>query len=319
MAEGKWITELTATTPVADAARRVLALRLEVVRDYLPLVQRDSDKDPEYVHQLRVGTRRSGAALEIFSLCLPEKDYRHARRELRRVRRAAGEARDWDVFLDGLTAGPKPATRHQAAIDFLVGYSVAQRNTAQVALETVCESYPFAFERFLAETVAAVHKPRNEPEVRILIDLAQPMLVRLLKELHEAAGGNLDDYDHLHQVRIIGKRLRYAMEVFVNCFGPAFKDDLYPAVEKMQEILGAANDSHVAAQRLTALRVKLQISRPAEWRRFKAGLEHLLHFHEERVPKQRQLFIDWWAGWQKSGGEDAFAALLKSTELTANA
>ena len=55
MADGKWITGLTAATPVADAARRVLAVRLEVVRDYLPLALHAAARDPEYVHQLRVG------------------------------------------------------------------------------------------------------------------------------------------------------------------------------------------------------------------------------------------------------------------------
>ena len=58
MAEGKWIHDLTADTPLDDAARRVLAVRLEVVRDMLPLALHDWDKDPKYVHQLRVGTQR---------------------------------------------------------------------------------------------------------------------------------------------------------------------------------------------------------------------------------------------------------------------
>src|SRR5207244_2148550 len=64
-----------------------------------------------------------------------------------------------------------------------------------------------------------------------------------------AASGDLKDYAHLHQVRIQGKRLRYAMEVFADCFAADFKEELYPQIEEMQEILGSANDSHVGAQR----------------------------------------------------------------------
>ena len=63
MAEGKWISDLMATTPLADAARLTLGVRLEVVRDYLQQALHQADKDPEYVHQLRVGTRRAVAAL----------------------------------------------------------------------------------------------------------------------------------------------------------------------------------------------------------------------------------------------------------------
>src|SRR5437870_2343843 len=99
MPDGKWIGGLKADTPLPEAARHVLFVRLEVVRDHLPRVIHEAERDPEHVHQLRVGTRRADAALRIFRPCLPEKVYRAARRRLRRLRRAAGEARDWDVFL----------------------------------------------------------------------------------------------------------------------------------------------------------------------------------------------------------------------------
>ena len=254
MAEGKWITELTPATPLPDAARRALSLRFQVVHHYLPLAIRESEKDLEYVHQLRVGTRRAGAALEIFALCLPAKEYRVARKHLRRIRRAAGAARDWDVFLSSLPALEKTTDRRWRTQDLLTGYGLSQRTSAQAQLELASPNYPFDFERFMAETVAAVHKPHTQPDMQVLRDLAQPLLAQLLRELHRAATENLNDYDHLHQVRILGKRLRYAMEIVADCFAPAFRSELYPMVEEMQEILGAANDSHVATQRLELLR-----------------------------------------------------------------
>src|SRR5439155_18062956 len=122
MVGGKWISELTAHTPVADAARRALTVRLEVVRDYLPLALHEADKDPEHVHQLRVGTRRARAALDIFALCLPPKAHKHARKLLRGLRRAAGEARDWDVFTAGLLGWEsRRGSRDKPGLDYLVG------------------------------------------------------------------------------------------------------------------------------------------------------------------------------------------------------
>src|SRR5262245_42590271 len=259
MADGKWISDLEAATPLADAARHVLTVRLEVVRDRLPLALDQADEDPEHVHQLRVGTRRAGAALEIFACCLPDKVYKVARKQLRKVRRAAGEARDWDVFLLGLTQPERPPTlKQRAGFDFLIGHAVARRDAAQAHLQDVAADYPFSFDRFIAETVAAVHKPHGAEAGYTLIDLARPMLSRLLGELDAAAAEDLNDYGHLHRVRIIGKRLRYAMEVFADCFSPPFRMELYPAVEQMQEMLGRANDSHVATQRLEGLREKLR-------------------------------------------------------------
>jgi len=258
LAGGKWIPDLKAMTPVADAARHALTVRLEVVRDYLPLALHEADRDSEHVHQLRVGTRRARAALDIFACCLPAKVQRRARKQLRHIRRLAGEARDWDVFLANLTEwGLQQKSRLRPGVDCLTGYAVAQRAAAQVRLEEAGQDYPFAFDRFLAETVAAVHRP-DDPHLVTLLDLARPLLTDLLEKLDQAASRNLDDYEHLHQVRILGKRLRYAMEVFADCFAPAFREKLYPLVEQMQEVLGNANDSYVAGRRLEALSARLQ-------------------------------------------------------------
>jgi CHAD domain-containing protein len=298
MAHGKWIDGLQASTPVDDAARRVLTVRLESVRDYLPLAVDEADRDPENVHQLRVGTRRGGAALVIFASCLSPKALRRAKRELRGIRRAAGAARDWDVFLIALTewAASKPS-KHRPGLDFLLGYGTSQRRIAQERLEELAEEQPFAFDRFLAETVAAVRMPEDST-VRTLADLARPTLSALSQELDDAAADNLHDYDHLHQVRIIGKRLRYAMEVFADCFSSSFKEQLYPAVENMQEILGEANDSHVAIERLSSLRAQVSAARPADWSRYRLGIESLMRFHERRLPEGRTKFLQWWKKWQ---------------------
>jgi len=104
MAEGKWISDLKPEAPLAEAARHVLSVRLHVVTDYLPRAALEADRDIEFVHQLRVGTRRADAALRIFEMCLTSKAHRKARRRLKQLRRAAGAARDWDVFLTDLLA-----------------------------------------------------------------------------------------------------------------------------------------------------------------------------------------------------------------------
>jgi CHAD domain-containing protein len=314
VAGSKWIHDLKATTPVAAAARHVLTVRLEVVRDHLPLALRQADEDPEHVHQLRVGTRRARAALDIFACGLPPKVYKAARKRLRDIRRAAGEARDWDVFLAGLSQrGCQQPGKRKPGLDGLVGYAVARREAAQRQLEAAGEDFPFAFDRFLAETVAAVHKP-DDPDLRTLLDLARPLLTGLLNELEEASGRDLEDHEHLHQVRILGKRLRYAMEVFADCFAPAFRERLYPAVEEMQEMLGNANDSYVACGRLEALSARLKALVPLEWKRYRPGVESLLVYHRARLPQERQRFRDWWARWCRCGGEAAFFSLLKSPE-----
>ncbi len=313
MAGGKWIPGLTADTPPADAARRVLTVRLELVRNLLPPALHEAEENPEHVHQLRVATRRARAALDIFADCLPPKAFKRAKRELRDLRRAASEARDWDVFLLSLAERQRqPAARQRPGLDFLTGYALSRRLAAQDHLVAAGQEQPFASDRLLAETVAAVHRPHDDGAPRALIDLARPALGDLLKELDAAARRDLHDYAQLHQVRIIGKRLRYAMEVFADCFEPAFKEELYPAVEEMQEILGNANDSHVACGRLAELRDHAKALLGDQAKRVLPGIAALLRSHQERLPKEREQFETWWARWRETGTEAAFVALLKT-------
>src|SRR5262249_55150583 len=202
-------------------------------------------------------------------------------------------------------------TKGRAGLDCLVGEVVAKREAGRLQREEAGKNLPLAFERFLAETVAAVHKP-NDPRLRTLADLALPRLTGLLRELDEAASLDLEDHAHLHQIRILCKRLRYAMEVFADCFAPAFRAELYSAVEAMQEILGNANDSFVACRRLDALSARLQALAPVEWKRLRPGLEGLRQYHQSRLSQEQERFQDGWSRWCQSGGEAAFSALLEN-------
>src|SRR4051812_23561883 len=92
MADGKWIAGLTPGMPVSGAAKVVLAERFAVVRQFLPLAAESAWEDPEFVHQLRVGTRRAAAALRAFADALPRKSLKATKGSLRTIRRAAGDA-----------------------------------------------------------------------------------------------------------------------------------------------------------------------------------------------------------------------------------
>ena len=129
---------------------------------------------------------------------------------------------------------------------------------------------------------------------------------------------NLEDYAHLHQVRIAGKRLRYAMEVFADCFSLSFRESLYPRVEDMQEMLGRANDSHVAEGRLAELRGRMRRGWAPEWKRLQPGVESLLRFHQRRLPQERKRFLQWWEEWRKTG-QPELAAMLGGDGTTAEA
>jgi CHAD domain-containing protein len=310
MADNKWMGGLASSTPLADAARRVLQLRLAGVGERLPPALLEPDKDQENVHQLRVASRRAGAALRTFRRCFADKAYRWVRRRLRRVRRAAGAARDADVFLATLMARTRRAAAGQRpGLDFLLGYSRGQRVAAQEHLLAANQPTALSWHEFLQRTLAALQPPTTL--IQSLGDLAGFELPRLVRELAEAASCDLQPYEHLHRVRILGKRLRYAMEIFSGCYEAPFREVYYPSVEAMQDILGLANDSYEACQKLAEVRAHLQSTRPRDWRRLGPGIEAVFQFHEQRLPQQRRKFERWWRQWQKASAETAFTHMLK--------
>jgi CHAD domain-containing protein len=309
MRDGKWIPELTAQTPVVDAARWALDLRLATVRAWLGLALREPARDLERVHQLRVSSRRAAAALQIFAACLPERDHRHARKYLRGLRRTAGAARDWDVFYSDISSAEHRArSQAEPGLHFLNGYALARRADAQRELLAAHERFPFDFEQFLADTLGALRPPRDGP--RYLVELARPLLGTLLRDLQTAAERDLSKYENLHQVRIAGKRLRYAMEILAGCGDKDLQDLYYPMIEDMQEILGLANDSQVALRRLDELRSLMKAFQPLEWKQCRPAIEALLRSHRRRLPVQRTQFQAWWQRWQQQDVSAAIANAL---------
>jgi CHAD domain-containing protein len=311
MHDGKWIEGLGPLLSVAEAARLALQVRLEVVRYFLPLAMHDSDRDLEHVHRLRVGTRRAAAALRIFGHTLPEKVLRKVRRTLRSLRQAAGEARDWDVFVTELqTRAAHSNGKPRAGLDFLIGYATGCRDAAQRDLLDAGEQHEDRLKTLIANLLNTIHDPEQPGAPRRLVDLGRFLLGDLYQELTWAAERNLDDYEHLHQVRILGKKLRYAIELFGTCFPSQLREEIYSRVEEMQEILGLANDSHVAGLRLDELRERLRLKWPNDWKRLQPGIASLLRYHRSRLVRQRNLFKQFWKQWQREAAP-SFQHLLQ--------
>ena len=67
----KWLTDTHQDQPVSSVARGAIRERLDLVWEFADLAAHRADADIEYVHQLRVSSRRANAALFIFFELLP--------------------------------------------------------------------------------------------------------------------------------------------------------------------------------------------------------------------------------------------------------
>src|SRR5262249_9008737 len=161
-----------------------------------------------------------------------------------------------------------------------------------------------------ARLIDSLRRPDEAGSEAPLLSLGRALLGEQVHALESAAAADLNDYANLHQVRIKGKRLRYTMEVFADWFPPAFRAHLYSQVEEMQDVLGKANDSHVAASRLGALRDRLRRASRGEWKRLQPGFNALLGFHRRRLPQERRRFLKLWTRWRRPETIDLWESML---------
>ena len=194
-------------------------------------------RDPEYLHQLRVGVRRLRSALHAFGPALRRRRAAEVELPWRRMMQALGEARDWDVFLATLAAGP------------LYPEAAKRRGTAQRRVRDLLGSEAFRNARAMA--FEQIHRGFWRHHAKPSEPLAS-FARRALEKLHRGLRGSAEGIDwrdaaRRHRVRIRVKRIRYACDFFATAF-PARKLESYlDGLRGMQDILGEMND--IAVQR----------------------------------------------------------------------
>jgi CHAD domain-containing protein len=243
--DGKWFWVEPLTAPVAEAAERILAQRLEGVTRWLPLAARHDADDVEYVHQLRVSCRRASAALRAFEPLVRRRG-RKLKTWLRRVRQAAGPARDADVFAARLRAELDPANRH--AQELVAVVRQARAEAQQALIEVDGRAARGGLERAIARCLKALRTKRARRVELSFAEFAQAAVGPPPAEW-EAIGADAAPQE-LHELRIAAKRLRYSIEIFHSAAAPGLRLETYPQIEEMQERLGAINDRASSQLRL---------------------------------------------------------------------
>jgi CHAD domain-containing protein len=209
-------------------------------------------EDPEELHQLRVATRRIDATLALFKRQLPAALVR-ARKTTKAVLRSLGAARDVDVQLAELAryCADLPE-QEQAAAEPLRVYLQSERSRARARMVRALDSEPTRRWLDTLMQAAAENAALNgaDPAWAVMPERVQRRYRKLRKSVGRLRSkSSMDEY---HQVRRRAKQLRYATECGAGMFGkPA--DDMLKALRRLQDRLGAHQDSYMAQNRLAAL------------------------------------------------------------------
>ena len=172
--------------------------------------------DIEYVHRMRVASRRLRSALGLFGECFDEDDVRRWNRAVRKVTRNLGEARDLDVqitflkeFIDAHEGFP--------SLEALREELEERRSKAQPEIVSVLER--LEKKKTLERMTKTFEEVQTAPRCSVPPGTFERALHHIAIKLEELL--SLQDCVHLpeakechHQMRIAAKHLRYAMEAF---------------------------------------------------------------------------------------------------------
>jgi CHAD domain-containing protein len=209
-----------------------------------------ADVDPEFLHDLRVATRRAREALRLFAASVGEIEGRALRTELSWIAGLLGEVRDLDVFTASLQSDLRrtaaaPAVENEV-LAALRELRVPHLDELRAALES--ERFRALVARLRGGALAVEAGSESAREGAGSLSRRQARrLVRLLEQTQDAS----EDAE-LHRIRIAFKKLRYTLEFFADLF----EDDVNEVIRSLvafQDCLGAHQDAVVGLGKLESL------------------------------------------------------------------
>ncbi|MGC4003746.1 MAG: CHAD domain-containing protein [Pirellulales bacterium] len=238
--QSKWFAVENPDRPALAVGRACVRDRLRWVWRMLGRTALAAPGRTDEVHQLRVATRRATTALDLFGDMFAADDIAWVAKRLKKLRRAAGAARDRDVIHLHYAGLPDSARPPHGVLRKLAKRSEKARPEILELLKSLREK------AFLTRAREALRKPLKTRAKLDFRAFAQKHFAGQWAIFVDASEGDLTSIDALHEFRLRTKSLRYALETLVAALPQSARETLYPRVTALQEALGEINDHAVA-------------------------------------------------------------------------
>ncbi len=281
---------------------------LALEKHYQKIIDRESavlqNKDPEQLHQMRVGMRRLRSALSGFDLAL-DLPPTVEDKEISKIAKVLGQLRNLDVLQETLATQYQPLLpkTEQKILAEVIEILQKQRQKIFKQVKQVLNSDRYLNFKQDIQTWLDEPQYQNIASIaieRVLADLLLPQISSFLlhpgwlvgTHIVEAAIEVKTDLepesvenillargDLLHDLRKLAKRSRYNLALFTDLYGDAYQAYL-EKIKLVQEILGNIQDSFVLIafiqetlenkqyQKLVVLNDTLQSTRYQQWQQF---------------------------------------------------
>ena len=224
-----------AFTVIASSTFRHFAINADAVRNL----------DAEAIHQMRVGLRRTRAAISLFVDVLPRAGTTRIKQELKWLTAELAPAREIDVFLEERVspitkAGPPKRGSRAIEERFALQRTKAFRGASQAVGSP-------RFRRLLIDMLEWI-ETRKAPsdQDQSIGPYAAELLDRRIRKTRKQ-GKRLSELSprQRHKLRIKIKKIRYALDFFERLYADSDRKEiaqLSSRLKKIQSALGALND-----------------------------------------------------------------------------
>jgi CHAD domain-containing protein len=210
-------------------------------------------EDIEHVHRARVASRRLRQALAVFEDCFAKERVGFWQKEIRRLGRGLGAARDRDVQIEWVSDVLARLEDRAFVLGVARVLVRCQRKRERLQPKVLRLLRQLLAGRALHEMLAATKKLTAAAEDKqvsdkspLVFDRAERHIADRVADLRafEPCLACPEDHEQHHAMRIAAKRVRYTMEVFKPVYDGAL-DRVIEAVKQVQSLLGDVHDCDV--------------------------------------------------------------------------
>lgn len=274
--------------PLDLASTTIKETLAEVIRSFqLAVEPSDGETAAENVHALRVSIRRSLNALDIFRDFLPRRSARKLERNLRKLRKAAGVARDMDVVIERIKPELQEANQHLA--QHLRDMSLASRADLKLLYETWEKGE--RIERLATKILCGVRPRRAEAEhlLEPLDKFVRRRLRFVQREFFNGVEIATRNSTRLHAFRLRAKKLRDWLELLSPGLPAGTCHEAIKTTKKLSQRLGEINDHATAEILLCGWRQGLGERSAAR------ALKRICKSERESLQQSLDSFSRWWS------------------------
>ena len=292
MAKAKRIKGINCKSVASAGIKLVLLTRFEELCSFHAMALDWTDL--EGVHSMRVASRRLRSALRDFMPYLRKRPLAPVLKQLRSIADALGEVRDQDVAIEALEAMvSKAPAQFSAGLKQFIETRKQLREQVRDELKAILEGSELKQleSEFIAGVDDAAATHAGSPAITFQT-MSREIILERLKEFEALSIGLLNPFEieTLHEMRIAAKRLRYALELFQQCWGRAISG----YAKRIARIQGALGDLHDCDVWIESLGKHIINARKHKQHDQVAALMWLLsHLVKLRTKHVRQAFARW--------------------------